>query len=43
MKNELQSQITSVATFQPLWAGCVSVDQAKSVKENLKRMNTLTV
>ncbi len=36
MKNERQSNITSLATFQPLWAGCASTEQAKSVKENLK-------
>lgn len=36
MKNERPSNTTSVATFQPLWAGCASIDQAKSVKENLK-------
>lgn len=36
MKNERQSDVTSVTTFQPLWAGCASVEQAKRVKENLK-------
>ncbi len=36
MKNEKESEITSVATFQPLWCGCASTEQAKSVKENLK-------
>lgn len=36
MKNERPSNVTSVATFQPLWAGCASIDQAKRVKENLK-------
>ena len=25
------------STFQPLWTGCASVEQAKNVKENLKR------
>ena len=36
MKNERPSDITSIATFQPLWTGCASVKQAKRVKEHLK-------
>lgn len=36
MKNERQSDITSFAMFQPLWAGCASANQAKRVRENLK-------
>ena len=36
MKNERQSDVTSVTTFQPLWVGCASVEQASRVKENLK-------
>ncbi|MBA3649237.1 MAG: alpha,alpha-trehalase [Chitinophagales bacterium] len=36
MENKRSSNVTSVATFQPLWVGCASIDQANSVKENLK-------
>ncbi len=35
MKNERPSAVTSFATFQPLWAGCASMDQAKRVQEHL--------
>jgi alpha,alpha-trehalase len=37
MKNERPSDVTSLATFQPLWTGCASADQASKVKANLKR------
>ena len=36
MKNERQSEVTAVTTFQPLWVGCASAEQAKRVRENLK-------
>ena len=36
MRNQKQSDLTAVTAFQPLWAGCASVEQAKKVKENLK-------
>ena len=36
MKNERQSEVTAVTTFQPLWVGCASGEQAKRVRENLK-------
>jgi alpha,alpha-trehalase len=38
MLNERPSEVTSFATFQPLWAGCASVDQAKRVREHLKTL-----
>ncbi len=37
MKNERPSDVTSLASFQPLWTGCASVEQAKRVKAHLKR------
>ncbi|MBK9730534.1 MAG: alpha,alpha-trehalase [Chitinophagaceae bacterium] len=37
MKNERPSEMTSFATFQPLWVGCASTAQAKQVKEHLKQ------
>jgi alpha,alpha-trehalase len=37
MKHERPSDVASVATFQPLWAGCASMEQARRVKEQLNR------
>jgi alpha,alpha-trehalase len=37
MKNERPSGLSAVTTFQPLWAGSASREQARRVRENLER------